>query len=143
MAEKQARLSFDITTQNGYRLDEVASSLQKAIRRGDEPEALFWALELYPRYHKYMWGRLMVVSAEDIEDYEAGVIVNSYHNMFLKTNEGAKQIRHRIFITKTILYLCRAVKSRESDHFQHWLDKKIKTMDEVNAALGKNVKIKE
>lgn len=125
MAEKQAGFAFEVFTQNGYRLDEVASALQKSIRRGKEAEALHWALELYPKYHKYLWGRLMVVSAEDIEDYQAGMIVNAMHDMFLKTNEGAKTIRHRIFITKTILYLCRAVKSRESDHFQHWHDKEV------------------
>jgi len=119
MAEQ---LPWAVLTDGGYALDEVASALQKAIRRGQEEEALYWALELYPRYHKYCWGRLLVVSAEDIEDDMATVVINNLHQAFKQTNEGAKQIRHRIFLTKAILYLCRSVKSRETDHFQHWHD---------------------
>lgn len=139
MAEQKG-FGFEVFTQNGYRLDEVASALQKSIRRGKEEEALQWALELYPKYHKYLWGRLMVVSAEDIEEYQAGVIVNALHDMFVKTNEGGKQIRHRIFITKTILYLCRAVKSRESDHFQHYHDKVQKQRGDVLSEIPEYAK---
>jgi replication-associated recombination protein RarA len=40
--------------------------LQKEIRRGKEVEALFWALELCPRYEAYMWRRLLVIIQEGI-----------------------------------------------------------------------------
>lgn len=41
---------FKPTTKNNYLLDEAVSALQKEIRRGNEENALFWALELFPRY---------------------------------------------------------------------------------------------
>lgn len=37
----------DLYTPGGYPLDEVASALQKTIRRGEEVQALFWASESY------------------------------------------------------------------------------------------------
>jgi replication-associated recombination protein RarA len=113
---------FEVFTQNKYRLDEVASALQKSIRRGLEEDALYWALELFPKFHNYLWKRLLVVAVEDIESYNAGVVINSFHQAFKSCNDKGDHIRHRIFLTKAILYLCRAKKSRESDHFQHYID---------------------
>jgi replication-associated recombination protein RarA len=36
----------ELTSVGGYLLGEVASALQKSIRRGDEDGALFWSTEL-------------------------------------------------------------------------------------------------
>ena len=51
----------------GYKLGEVASALQKSIRRGDEPQALFWSTELdLSGYTEYAWKRLRIITSEDI-----------------------------------------------------------------------------
>ena len=42
-------MSRPIWTANGYNLFDVISALQKAIRRAEEEEAMYWALELVPR----------------------------------------------------------------------------------------------
>lgn len=47
-----------ILTQQGYALGEVVSALQKEIRRGKERSAMYWAMELIPRFEQYMWRRL-------------------------------------------------------------------------------------
>lgn len=115
---------FSPKTKNDYPLDEVASTIQKAIRRGDEETALFFALELFPFYAKYAWKRLQVVSVEDIENPNAAVVINSMRDAFFWNNEGkkAEEYLNRIFITKAVLYLCREVKSREADHAQKHID---------------------
>jgi hypothetical protein len=42
----------------------VASALQKAIRRGNEREALFWASELdLAGYGGYVWKRLRIIAS--------------------------------------------------------------------------------
>ena len=41
-------------TEGGYVLGEVISALQKEIRRGNEQEAMYWALELVPKYEAYL-----------------------------------------------------------------------------------------
>ena len=48
-------------TQNGYPLDEIISALQKDIRRGNEEQALYWCLEMVPRFEAYLWRRLIVI----------------------------------------------------------------------------------
>jgi hypothetical protein len=52
-------------TKSGLDFFEVASLLQKSLRRGDITFASRAANELLPKYGQYVWGRLMTVSAED------------------------------------------------------------------------------
>ena len=51
-------MGYDLRTQRGYDFYEVASALQKSIRRGDAKLAGYMALELFPRYAEYCWKRL-------------------------------------------------------------------------------------
>lgn len=54
-------------TKNGYNFFECSSAFQKAIRRGEEEEAVFWAIELYlSGQAAYVWKRLLVMAHEDI-----------------------------------------------------------------------------
>lgn len=121
---------FKPKTKNGYLLQEIASALQKDIRRGNEKEALFWALEMFPEYSNYVWKRLLVISAEDVEDPIACSVVNAFRESFYFSNERrvkGEDYKHRIFITKAVLFLARAVKSRESDHAQHYIDQTLES----------------
>src|SRR5437879_4419775 len=54
-------------TPGGYRCDEVASALQKCIRRGLADDALFWATELdLAGFGEYVWKRLRIIASEDV-----------------------------------------------------------------------------
>ncbi len=55
-----------LQTGQGYPFDEVASAIQKSIRRGLEVDAMYWAAEMETRYPDYLWKRLQVISVEDI-----------------------------------------------------------------------------
>lgn len=111
-------------TKNGYQLDEAVSTLQKAIRRGDEVTALFFALECFPKYASYCWRRLQVVAVEDIESPHAITYVHSACEAFFRNNDKkkAEDFKNRIFITKVVIALCREPKSREADHAQAYID---------------------
>lgn len=54
-------------TKNGYYTDEVRSALNKAIRRGDEESAFFWAYEFYQlNWWRYLVRTLVTIAGEDI-----------------------------------------------------------------------------
>lgn len=53
---------------NGYLVHEVASALQKEIRRGNAPDAMYWASELFlSGLDGYCWKRLEIILVEDID----------------------------------------------------------------------------
>ena len=73
---------MQIKTQRGYDFFEVASALQKSIRRGDVKLAGYMALELFPQYAEYCWKRLLTVSAEDclpMVTQEIKALYESFH----------------------------------------------------------------
>ena len=58
---------FSLVTKKGYNLFDVASALQKSVRRGDLKNASYWAFELYnSNFEKYLWKRLLVMATEDV-----------------------------------------------------------------------------
>ena len=114
---------MQLRTKRGYQFSEVSSAMQKAIRRGDAKLAGYWALELWESgFGKYCWKRLLTVSAEDCW----GILtleVKALHDGYQAVNEGlpAKQHRGRIFISKAVILLCLAKKSRDADHLQNFV----------------------
>ena len=110
-----------LTTRNGYAFDEVASALQKEIRRGNEEHAYFWARELETRYYKYLWKRLTIIASEDIgtANDQAVVVINSLRDnyFFLRENTKKELDVDMNILSHAILYLCRSPKSREADQF--------------------------
>ena len=60
---------------NGHNMFEVSSLIQKAIRRSNKDYACYAANELAPRFRKYLWKRLLCVSAEDCYDLVTNKIV--------------------------------------------------------------------
>jgi hypothetical protein len=73
---------WNIKTKRGFPLDEVISSIQKTIRRGQADEALFWTYEAVTSgYGAYVWRRLFIVSCEDVglADPTAAVVVNALY----------------------------------------------------------------
>ena len=112
-----------IRTKRGYDFGEVSSAMQKAIRRADTRLAGYWALELWHSgFGNYVWKRLLTVSAEDVWGLitsEIKALHDSY--VFVNKTVPAKQPRGRIFISKAVILLCAARKSRDADHLQNFV----------------------
>lgn len=108
-----------LRTVNGYDFYEVASALQKAIRRADAKVAGYFALELWhSNYRDYVWKRLYTISAEDCY----GIITKEIQALkegYDFVNKNAKSPKGRIFLSKAVLILCDAKKSRDADHLQN------------------------
>jgi replication-associated recombination protein RarA len=117
---------FKLQTESGYPFDEVASALQKAIRRGLEEEAMYWAAEMETRFPDYLWKRLQVISVEDIgiADMPAVLYVAEMRRLYQELKKEydkepkRKSRSFRMALANAILALCRAKKSRIGDEFQ-------------------------
>ena len=112
-----------MTTTRGYPFPAVSSAMQKAVRRGDAKLAGYWALELWASgYGQYVWRRLLTISAEDcwgILTHEVKALHDSYTE--INRNSPAKTPKGRIFISKAVILLCLAKKSRDADHLQNFV----------------------
>ena len=112
-----------IPTKRGYSFPAVSSAMQKAIRRGDAKLAGYWALELWASgYGQYVWRCLLTVSAEDCW----GILtaeVKALHDSYTEINRNipSKTAKGRIFISKAVILLCLAKKSRDPDHLQNFV----------------------
>lgn len=101
--------NYDLRTKSNYDFYEISSLLQKSIRRGDYQKAGFAAKELLPRYRKYLWKRLLIISAEDCY----GIITKEIIALKLAADEiGGKD--DSIFVAKSICLLCEARKNRDA-----------------------------
>ncbi len=113
---------YELRTKGEYPMDEVASALQKCIRRGLEEEALYWALELETHFMMYVWKRLAITAAEDIgmANPMASVLVNSLWQTYetCRKNTATKTVDENV-LAFAVLYLCRSDKNREVDDFKN------------------------
>ncbi len=103
-----------------YEFDEVASALQKMIRRGKEYEAVYWAYLLHQSgYGRYLFRRLSIICAEDIGngDPMAAVVLSSIQQSWLVLHKHNKEavLYKFLLAVQAVLYLCRAKKTREDD----------------------------
>lgn len=104
-----------LLTKGGYDFYEVASLLQKSLRRGDMVFASRAANELFPRYTNYIWNRLMTVSAEDCASLITSEIVGLY-DAWEKVNAGKPgKDKGRVFIAKAIVILAKCKHARDAD----------------------------
>lgn len=112
--------SYRPYTQNGYPLGDVISALQKDIRRGNEEQALYWCLELLPRYEMYLWRRLMVICNEDIGLGNPDVLVQIplLRAQYFEFRGLGKNGTCRLILANAIMLMCRSPKARTADHFQ-------------------------
>lgn len=110
-------------TTRDYDLFEVASALQKSIRRADVKTAGYFVTELFESgYDNYAWKRLLTVSAEDCRDFITQEI-KALHDSFLFINKGVKGIKKkgRIFLAKAVIVLCISMKSRDADIITNYI----------------------
>ena len=112
--------------------------MQKSIRRGDADTAVYFALELYASgFIRYVWKRLLVISAEDIAG-QVTQVINALHKAFLKVNKGCKKQNKpegRLFIAKAVILLSEAFKCRDADHLIIYLYDQKRVADERVKAL--------
>lgn len=106
-------------TVRGYDFGEVASALQKSIRRGWEDQALHWAVELdRSGYGRYCWYRLLVICSEDVGLAEPGMpaAIWALHGMWSEVRKKKKaSAPERLYLVHAVLCLVRARKSRIVD----------------------------
>jgi MgsA AAA+ ATPase C terminal len=89
-----SRLPFaEQVTPGGYRAGEVTSALQKALRRGEEREALHWTSELdLAGFPGYVWKRLRIIASEDVglADPSVPVLVRTLYGNWLEQRKADK-----------------------------------------------------
>src|ERR1035437_574430 len=102
-------------TLRGYVFGEVASALQKCVRRGEEEQALYWCAELdRSGYGRYAWYRLQIICCEDVGLAQQGLFVEvralyeAWKEVLLKKHKHKPE---RMFMAQAVLLLVRAKKS--------------------------------
>lgn len=106
-----------LLTKNGHNLFDVASCLQKSIRRSDYVYAGYCVNELRGRYNEYLWKKLLIVSAEDCW----GVITHEI--IALKEADKLFNVKYKgydrngEFLSKAVTLLLKVAKNRDSDWF--------------------------
>ncbi|MCC2546416.1 hypothetical protein LJY25_08165 [Hymenobacter sp. BT175] len=136
---------YKIKTAKGYDFFEVASALQKSIRRGLEDEAMYWAVELFnSNFAEYVWKRLRIIASEDVGLAVPGIaseIAALYqHHKLQASKKDDKNQPERLFLTHAVLLLCRSEKSRVVDHalIYHWMRHEHRHLDIPDVALDKH-----
>lgn len=111
--------NYDLRTKHGYNFFEVASAFQKAVRRCDEKQAMFWAVELYESgYQKYAWKRMLIMSCEDVglgDPYVNMAIVGLKQTYDYLVSLKEKHLPEKLPFTQAVLQLVHAHKSRYVD----------------------------
>lgn len=115
-----SKTPYQISLIDNYQFDEVASALQKCVRRNLEYDACWWAYILHQSgYHKYMWRRLLIIASEDVGNAtpDAAVLVNALHQNYQAAISAANRQKNDalVFAFQAVIYMCRATKTREAD----------------------------
>ena len=112
--------NYEMTTVNRHDFFEVSSTLQKAIRRGNEDLALSATVEMFnSNFGEYVWKRLKIMVSEDIglaNNALATQIASLYS--FYKEQKSKKDAKHqpeRLYLIHAVLLLVRSPKSRYID----------------------------
>ena len=107
-------MGYNPTTRNGHNMFDMASMLQKAIRRCDFERAGYAAYELFGGYHAFLWKRLIVTSSEDCY----GIMTKEIIALKLADDEVNKNKKgyekDPLFVAKAITLLCMARKNRDA-----------------------------
>jgi replication-associated recombination protein RarA len=104
--------------------DEVISALQKEIRRGNTENAALLAYEMLvtsPELEAYLWGRLQVISVEDIGygNLNAPVLVETLFQMHQRIPRPRGD--RYLYAIHAVRVLARSEKERGSDELLGWL----------------------
>jgi replication-associated recombination protein RarA len=103
--------------------DEVISAVQKEIRRGNTENAVLLAYEMLttsPELEAYLWGRLQVISVEDVGfgSINAPVLVETLFQMHQRIPRPRGD--RYMFAIHAVRFLCGCEKERGSDYLLNW-----------------------
>jgi len=130
-------------TVNGHNLFEVVSGLQKAIRRGQVDDALYWATDMdLSGFSGYLWRRLFIIACEDIglanpdAITQVNALFNAYHAQKPSKNQGPK----RLMLAQAVIVLATSPKSRLVDDAMvvHYWDHENQYREVPDYALDKH-----
>ena len=110
-------MGYNLITRSGHNMFDMASLLQKAIRRGDKDRAGYAANELFGTYYGMLWKRLLTVSAEDCWGILTKEIVALRHTCELKNKDLKGYDRDTQYVSKAVELMCKAKKSRDACYF--------------------------
>lgn len=100
-----------MTTKSGKNFFEIASLIQKAVRRADYQRAGYCANELIDKYSNYLWRKLFIISAEDCFGTVTKKIMELYQ-MSRKHTELNKTLT-----SMAVIILCQCRKNKDADYF--------------------------
>jgi replication-associated recombination protein RarA len=109
---------FDTTTVSGNDCYEVVSSLQKAIRRGELDDALYWATDMHlSGLTDWLWKRIAIICSEDVGPAwpEGPAVIGALFEAHSRWKHS-KNSPSMLFAAHAIVLLCRAPKTRLVDH---------------------------
>lgn len=113
-----------VRTLHDFPADEVISSLQKEVRRGNTENAALLAYEMLItslEMEEYLWGRLQVISVEDIGfgNVSAPLLVETLYQMHLRLPRPRGD--RYLYAIHAVRFLCRCEKERGSDDLLGWM----------------------
>jgi replication-associated recombination protein RarA len=105
-------------TVNGHDQFEAVSALQKAIRRGQTDDAIYWAVDLdLSGFGQWVWTRLLIITSEDVGPawLEGPAVIRSLYESWKETRKRPNSPA-AIFLVHAVIVLARAPKTRVVDH---------------------------
>lgn len=106
-------------TVRGFDAHEVTSALQKCIRRGDETQAVQWAVELdQSGLGDYCWQRLLIITSEDVGVawIDGPSVIRSLYQTYMEIRSRNSKARpERLMLIHATMLLANAPKSRMID----------------------------
>jgi replication-associated recombination protein RarA len=113
-------------TKNGFNYYTAMSAFQKAIRRCDENQTVFWGIELYESGNvQHLWNRIYVIIHEDIGLAEPDITGRVNHlkhaHDYLEKHRPGRVSKKLVFL-QLLLMLARAKKSRlvDTSYMYYW-----------------------
>lgn len=137
--------NFSPTTENGFDLFRVSSAMQKAIRRGQEREAMYWTVELsISGYEEYFWKRIAIIASEDVgfANPMLPILIDSLYNRF-KINSKKQRGDGILFMTHATIACVRSPKSRMLDWAKcvYWENHENTKLDIPDEALDQHTRV--
>jgi replication-associated recombination protein RarA len=111
-----------VQTAHGLQADEVISSFQKEIRRGNTENAVLLACEMMvtsAELEAFMWFRLQVISVEDVGygNLNAPVLVDTLYRMHERIPRPSGD--RYLMAIHAVRVLCESTKERGSDDLKN------------------------
>lgn len=105
-------------TRRGYDAREVVSALQKAIRRSDVDQALYWAFELHRSgLGAWLFKRFRVIAVEDCSPEAVGLVadVRALSDQYAAAQKSRGDGHEVLYVARAAISLATAPKSRVVD----------------------------